>query len=362
MFVSWEGWYQNCGDKDRADNNLLWTIAVSKISKDPRCIKTDGLNPVSFGDCTTPVSIFYQANEADSSHTIGYSGFAVSRSPSQKRVFYMSVLHITDFNGYPSNEIWVMPEGGNHAKNQDDLQSIASVKVNPKFEFLEDIYDIGTIRLQLDDDGLPKALCRTAYDAGIFCHSLSIEHDGKVSVKGDTTTFVTAEQVAESCTIPASEHFPITQYMPPMSTGLEVAWNNERTDGVPDKVYFGCYGEIPGHGNLATAFRDGNVVQTLEGAFAGSILFGTDLPELPVTSPQQEIPGVDRSPQLLSFLLLVAFSVGLISLKKSLQKRQVRYDRLDVYNGLMPEPTSSTSVGLINPSDHYTYMEMPSRV
>jgi hypothetical protein len=328
-FISWEGFYQDCDDPF-SSKNLQWTIGVSKLKNDPKCIMTDGSNPVSFIECTTPTTIFYQGG-LGRGRALGYSGFALSLSPAKRRIFYLTVIdHVSDIvEGKSLSEFWVMPEGAHHAKNPNALITHDSLRVDNRFQGTM-VEDVATIRLQLDANRVPRALCRTAYDAGVFCYRITMEDDGdKIDFRGDLTFSVTAKQVAESCTLPESSHYNIERFMSPVSTGLEVVWGN---DGVPDMLFFGCYGELTGHGNVSTAFRNGTVVQTLKGAYPGSILFGADLPEpstfVPSIYPNQNGKNEEHHSRhyllrpLSSLSLFILLTAGVFLCQKSRSKRR----------------------------------------
>jgi hypothetical protein len=60
VFVSWDGFYQDCNDEFFYKKGLLWTIGVSKILQTAECVSTGGLEDVNFAECTTPAAIIYQ--------------------------------------------------------------------------------------------------------------------------------------------------------------------------------------------------------------------------------------------------------------------------------------------------------------
>jgi hypothetical protein len=64
--------------------------------------------------------------------------------------------------------------------------------------------------------------------------------------------------------------------MSAVSTGLEVIWG---PDSTPQLLVFGCYAHLDGRGNMTTIFRNGTTVQTMVGAYAGSINLGIEILE-----------------------------------------------------------------------------------
>lgn len=287
IFISWSGFYQNCSDEFASKRGLKWTLGVSKLVPSSDCILTGGINSVKFEDCTTPDTILFQGGVARQT-MLGYSGIAVSLSPSGKRVFYLSVIeNKTGVNGagaLVANSVRLIPEGEDFSKNPNAAQQFGQLHVNPAF-LTNPVDDVGTIRLRLDDSGYPTAACRTAYDTGVFCYALHMESDGNLIVS-DEKKYVTQEQIEESCTM-NSAHYPITNRIPPVSTGLEVLWDANSPDNTPEMLFFGCYGEINGLGNFTTALADGTTHQTLHGGHPGTILFGPEV--APAPAPPTDI-------------------------------------------------------------------------
>lgn len=70
-----------------------------------------------------------------------------------------------------------------------------------------------------------------------------------------------------------------------VATGLEVFWGEDSTDDNPDFLVFGCYGELNYHGNVTTAFSNKQTVQTITGAYPGSVLKGVDVHRDPDAVP-----------------------------------------------------------------------------
>jgi len=92
-----------------------------------------------------------------------------------------------------------------------------------------------------------------------------------------------------------SSHHIITQQLPPVSTGLEVVWGENPQGTKPERLFFGCYGEIDGLGNLTTANADGTIHQTMHGAHAGTILLGPQVPPLPAPMGDYIPPDMELS-------------------------------------------------------------------
>lgn len=274
IFISWGGIYQDCGDEFQRKANFKWTIGVSKLEQRPDCILTG--TQVDFATCTTPIALAYQGDEGEDDIFLGYSSFQSSLSPSGNRVFFLSVLRVNAENreSQPVNEIWAVPEGEVYAKNPNALQVIDRVPVHRSFMY-HSVDNVGSIRMKLDNDGIATSLCTTAYDWGILCLAFSINRESKVEVSR-RESFVTSDQIKEKCTLKAS-HVPLAGNVPPVASGLEIVWTENSRDPLPEMVFFGCLGEIPEHGNFVTAFRDGTLVQTVDGAFPGSILFGKSI-------------------------------------------------------------------------------------
>lgn len=295
VFVSWEGFYQNCSDDFASRRGLKWTMGVSKITRSKECVFTDGFWPVLFEDCTTPDTILFQGDVARET-MLGYSGLSVSQSPSGRRIFYLSVIEnksgVIGAAAIVTSRIWTIPEGENYSKNPKAVQQFGPIHIS--YKFLYNVVDnIGTIRLRMNDKGYPTAACRTGYDAGVFCYSVNMDSEGILTVSNENH-FVSRAQVEERCTM-ASSHNPITQILPPLLTGLDVQWGQNSTGTTPDMVFFGCYGEINGLGNLTTVTADGTMHPTINGAHAGSVLLGPDVP--PPLAPLGDYiaPGLEKA-------------------------------------------------------------------
>jgi LPXTG-motif cell wall-anchored protein len=362
IFVSWDGFYQNCGDEFAAKAGLKWTVGVSKIMQSPKCVSTGGDHEVSFEDCTVPVSILFQENRARGK-ILGYSGFQASYTPSGKRMFFLSAMDndkTVELGGQLFSEIWAMPEGEVYPKNPIALQVFGKLHIHNIFENTA-VDDVGTIRLRQDEDGAVTGLCRTAYDVGIACYSLAIDNEERIKIYNDSL-FVTAEQVKESCTIPVNEHYPITKHLPPVSTGLEVVWDPTTGGDSPKMLFFGCYGEINNHGNLTTAFRDGSISQTLPGAYAGSILFGPDEAAHEKTAADYDFPPPNTNQSATSPLGVVGFLllgslVGLFAKRKIATRPQAS----SRYEPVMRSEEGEIQFGTIPASSTTSYVELSSK-
>ena len=277
IYIAWDGFYQDC--EDMYLSKMLWTVGINKLRKDdPNCVLNagnvygnDGM--ADFASCTEPIAIVYQ-NKTGRSRVVSYGGFSMSKAPNDnRRIFFLSMLKSQGIDqGEFHNEIWVSPEGTHFAKTPSDLQTFGAVQINSAF-FDAHIEDTGTIRLHQDSKGRPDHLCRTVFDAGVECTPITMDANGKVFVRGESKSFVTSQQLHETC------HPDVRVAYKPVSvtTGLEVAWNS--VTGFPEMVFYGCFGEADVTGNFSTAFRNGTITQTLHGAYPGSILFGIELPD-----------------------------------------------------------------------------------
>lgn len=304
VFISWEGYFQDCQDPEDAPKGLVWSIGVSQVNLN--CTMSKGV--VSFDDCTTVTSIFYRGY-VGKGRRLGH-GFAMSLSGANGRLFYLTVQNSEYSYSIRDNEIWVMPDG---IHKDPFIMSTPNVpEVMGYLSVQKIIPDVSTLRLSLDENRLPRALCRTVYNKGIYCHTVEMEEFGPlIEIRGEPILSIGEDQVAESCTIPESPFYDVQAYMSPMSTGLEVLWGE---DGLPDLFVFGCYGKLAGRGNMTTVFRDERMVQTMEGAYPGSILLGTDLPKTePYYDPMSNmVPG--KSPDNdLSLALPLVLSSGFIA-------------------------------------------------
>ncbi|KAG7351242.1 hypothetical protein IV203_010602 [Nitzschia inconspicua] len=272
VFVSWDAFYQDCGNVYTKKTGLKWTVGVSKLLQTNECLHTT--DEVSFAGCTEPVAIAFQDSKPREK-LLGYSGFSIANIPnSDKKLFFLSALDRPDVNVL-NNELWVLKEG-EFNPYPDVFQVHSTARIDSRFADVA-VDDVGTIRLRKDENGVPTGLCRTAYDTAIVCHKIQVQDDGKVDFLS-ANTFVTKHTVSESCTVLKVDHHPATKLISSVTTGLEVFWSDDAPDDDPEYVIFGCYGEINFSGNITTAFRDGRrTVQTIAGAYPGSIVKGMDL-------------------------------------------------------------------------------------
>ena len=267
VYISWEGYFQDCTDEEVAGDGLVWSIGVNKVDK--RCVATDYLQ--SFNNCTTPATIFYRGY-VGKDRRLG-NGLAFSSSPSGRQLVYVSAINRA-FGVDGSNELWVAPAGIHNRPTIVPAPGIPSVGA---FQATRIIPDVASINLNLDSNRLPRGYCQTVYNEGVHCYKFRIEDDGE-TLNATTTSselifVVSKEQIEGSCAMDTSVSGG-EWWMSGLSTGLEVIWG---ADGRPDAVLFGCYGRLSGQGNMTTVLRDGSVVQTLTGAYPGSLLFGVDL-------------------------------------------------------------------------------------
>jgi hypothetical protein len=292
VFISWDAFYQDCGNIYTKKSGLKWTVGVSKLLQTEECLHTK--EEVSFAECTEPVAIAFQDSK-QREKLLGYAGFAIGNMhDSDKRLFFLSALHRVDLK-ILNNELWVLREG--FMNPYPDVQQVESVaRINSRFADIA-VDDVGTIRLRKDGKGVPTGLCRTAYDAAIVCHQIKVQPDGQVNFTS-ANTFVTKDVVSESCAVVKSDHYPASKLINSVATGMEVHWSDGTPDDNPDFVVFGCYGEINFSGNITTAFRDGGrVVQTIAGAYPGSILKGVDVhreQHVDLDSSSLEAPNHDK--------------------------------------------------------------------
>lgn len=267
MFISWEGYFQDCEDPDESQNGLVWSIGVNKVVDS--CVMSD--KSQTFDECTVPHSIFHRGL-LGKDRRLG-NGFDMSSSPANRTLYYLSVVN----RGYGvnnANELWVAPEG---VYKWPILVPTPQLPNATGYQATRIIPDVASIRLRLDPNQLPRSVCQTAYDKGVFCFGFEVDDDGtNIQVNSEHTEpifVVTEQQVADSCTIDTSISGG-EEYMSGMATGLEVVWGE---DDIPDVVLFGCYGWLPDRGNMTAVLRNGSITQVLEGAFPGSILFGIDI-------------------------------------------------------------------------------------
>jgi hypothetical protein len=193
VFVSWDGFYQDCSDSFSSKRGLQWTVGISKILTSPECISTQGLFEASFAECTVPISIAFQ-DSTPRARLLGYSGFAIGVLPDGGRVFFLSALDNDTALGKLSTEIWAIRSGGNYMNDPTTLWVLGKNEIDSNFMSIG-VDDVGTLRLRKTPDGIPRALCRSAYDAGIFCHRLSISEESGAIQFASSNTYVSSKQV-----------------------------------------------------------------------------------------------------------------------------------------------------------------------
>jgi hypothetical protein len=346
IYIAWDGFWKDCSDAfSRATPR--WTIGVSRLKKDPECVLTGGDSEANFALCTEPVAIVYQ-NDVGRSRVLPYGGFQITKAPDGTRIYFLSVMHSAGIDeGKLTSEVWVAPEGIQHTKNPNQLQTFDPQQINA-FLFDEIIEDAGTIRLHMVD-GVPNHVCRTAFDAGVFCFPIQMAFDGRISYAGQTHQLVSHEQVQETCDIPTYHKDSYIEQIAAETTGLEVLWDDE---GNPETLFFGCIGEAGGMGNFSTAYRNGTVAQTIHGAHPGGILFGTELvreKQTLLSSPQSNPRGI-RSRMVTCSSYLAVFAVVatvVVALRKTLIRRRV----VRLYSRVYGVEGSFSVDGVANASD-----------
>ena len=163
----------------------------------------------------------------------------------------------------------------------------------------------------------------------------------RVYVTGSAKQFVTPSQVQETCSISTftGVHF---RNIPPVTTGLDIIWD---ADGLPDMIFFGCSAEVNSFGNFSTAFRDGKVIQTISGAYTGSILFGMDLPEMtsdlvnhdsewaapPLNTPNSSLGRISLW-DVLFWVLVTGIAASLYVLRKAFAQRHIVHVYSRIYD------------------------------
>jgi hypothetical protein len=334
IYIAWDGFYQNCSDPySSSKGNLIWSIGISKLKKTKECVMTSGDEQVDFAPCTDPVAIVYQ-NTTGRSRVLSYGGFQVTRTEETgtdqgKRVFFLSVLHSQGIDqGNVTSEVWVAPYGAIYSKSPDAVQAFGSVPVMSDL-FNEYLDDAGTIRLNYDKHGRPNHLCRTVFEMGVFCFPINMDVTGKVYITGAAHEFVTPEQVKQTCLVPDPVLHPGIKSFPSVTTGLEVIWNQ---DGRPDMLFFGCFGEAGAWGNFTSVNRNGDMTQTIKGAYPGSILFGPALPYIPaldVITPPPYSPPMPKEPETSGmssfyvFVIWVGVVAAVFGLRKTVHQRRL---------------------------------------
>lgn len=108
--------------------------------------------------------------------------------------------------------------------------------------------------------------------------------------------FCLCTKIAQSCTVYKSPHYKRSERLSAVSTGIAVLWSDDSHGHMPRLITFGCYGEMNYHGNTTTVFDDGTVVQTIVGAYPGSLFFGPDLHHEEPPQPNDKFPSQTSTP------------------------------------------------------------------
>jgi hypothetical protein len=209
-----------------------------------------------------------------------------------KRIFFLSVLKSSGEVGEGSiqNDLWAFPENGQYNQDPNLLQTLSTITVNSVF-FDEVVEDGGTIRLHrtpassesteayVDPRNTMFHLCRSVFNSGIECLDFEWSANTEiVTMLNEPAKFLTLPQVQSFCKLQdssikskhRSSHF---ERVTTVATGFDVMWNNQ--DGSPERIFFGCWGNEGGNGNFGSVNATGTLVQTLTGAYPGSILLLT---------------------------------------------------------------------------------------
>jgi hypothetical protein len=225
VYLSWDGFYQNCSDIYASKKGLQWTVGVSKLIQSPECTLTDGMEEVKFEDCTEVVSIAYQDKTAYET-VLGYAGLSSSKLPNGDNLFFLSALdHVNLDQKHEGkarlyNELWVIKEGQSYVDDPSNRQVFGRVEIDSAFMDVP-CDDVGSIQLRKDEDGMATGICRSAYDAGIFCNSIDISAEGSVEIK-QSYTYASKEQVSYWSSFVSSFYFEavprqeLNSHSPPM--------------------------------------------------------------------------------------------------------------------------------------------------
>ncbi|KAL3911184.1 MAG: hypothetical protein SGARI_001761, partial [Bacillariaceae sp.] len=277
VFIAWDGFYKDCTiDEDKG--KLQWTIGISKLDTTNSACSLSGSNydnKANFVECTDPIAIVYQTHESHSV-TMPHGGLAVLEPQAakdvQERTFLLSVLRHSDTKGEVHNDLWAF-------KEQTMLQTVATTPVDSLF-LDEVVEDGGTMRLHRASNDSQSTtskfqLCRSLFNKGIACSVIAWdEQTNNVSMASEPKDFLSTPQVESFCKLDESahnqKHSSHLERLTTVATGFDVLWNDEY--GFPERVFFGCWGTEGGNGNFGTVDGDGNLVQTLGGAYPGSVL------------------------------------------------------------------------------------------
>jgi len=310
VFISWEGFYKDCGKIYGASKTLQWTIGVSRLKmEDPSCTfleTTDEtyLTDSHFPKCTEPVSIVYQSSRGREV-ALPYGGFAVipvastGRSTgNDKRSFLLSVLSSSGIGiGELTSRVWAFPEGGNYLKDGSKRQDLTgSGTVIDEIFMNQNVWDGGSLRLHYSPaTGKPDYLCRTIFEEGIECLPISVTiQDGipVVESMGKAESFLSKEQTAIFCRLGDADRTKRKDWgrKTTLVTGLDFQWN--KVSEQPERIFFGCWGGEGGNGDFGSVEKNGdNLKRVMNGAFADAVLF---LPrELEGTIDPREVEAVE---------------------------------------------------------------------
>eukprot|EP00536_Pseudo-nitzschia_multiseries_P018694 jgi/Psemu1/293611/fgenesh1_pg.2916_\ len=303
VFVSWEGFYQNCDPANLSQDEgkkLEWTIGISRVRmEDPYCT-TDQVHvrENNFPRCTEPVSIVYQ-NSRGRDVVLPHGGFTVipaDRSHSKKsgRSFLLSTLRSATMGhgGDLTSQVWAFPEGGNPNERTWIHEHLS---LNGNGTVVDDVFlnantvDGGTLRLHTNHKtGRPDHLCRTVFNMGIGCMPISFtEEDDLVRIQpqGDEQIVLTEDQVTSFCKLQDADSTKRLNFarQTTLVTGLDIVWDEHENDGSgsPKTIVFGCYGGEGGNGNFGRIDVDPSAesqhlhhpIQVMEGAFPGAVHF-----------------------------------------------------------------------------------------
>ena len=290
VFISWEGFFKDCGNVFGSTKKLQWTIGVSRLRmEDPTCVllgKGDDsyLQSSHFARCTEPVSIVHQSTSGRDV-VMSYGGFAVipasstgeSQGDSDKRNFLLSVLYRPK-DSLMRSTVLSFPEGGNGFKDDSKRKEVGTGMTVAAVFAEENVWDGGTLRVHYDPfTGRPDHLCRTVFGEGIECMPIAVSiQDGfpVVEASGESQMFLSKEQTAAFCRLGDVGKTKRVDWerRTTLVTGLDVQWDD--LSGLPKRIFFGCWGGEGGNGNFGSVERNGNNIhQVMPGAYADGVLF-----------------------------------------------------------------------------------------
>ena len=106
-------------------------------------------------------------------------------------------------------------------------------------------------------------------------------------------------------------------------------------------------------GNFSTAFRNGTVVQTMNGAYPGSILFGTVLPESRTNVLSPPDMHVTQSKYHYQGVFSLAVCFGIASILFAALKARARKRVVHVYSRVYGVDTQSSATDRVLRSEQY---------